>query len=59
MTADTDNNIPDDQSNIHIVDHIVIRDRATGEVLLNRRGVTVERKISEEDWDADQDYSAR
>lgn len=45
----------DDHANTFIVEHIVIRDRATGEVLLNRRvSANSDCKISKEELDADQ-----
>jgi hypothetical protein len=56
MNTDPKNGIaePDDASNVFIVEHVLIRDRASGAVLLNRRGTRVVTKtISEEDRNAD------
>ena len=41
-----------------VIDHLVIRDRQTGEIIVNRRGSVIERQISEIDIDADEDDTA-
>jgi hypothetical protein len=43
----------DDVSATMVVDHLVIRDRKSGEIIVNRRGGIAERVISETHLDAD------
>lgn len=59
MNDDTQNDCPDDISTTLIVEHVLVRDRESGAVLLSRRGIASEKpKISEIDWNERQDDPA-